>query len=1063
MGVSSRLGAPVHREKPAKGLGLNISEIFIRRPIATSLLMLGTALFGVVAYRALPVSDLPNVDFPTLQVYASLPGGDPATMASAVATPLERQFTAIAGLDSMTSSSSTGNCSISLQFSLDRDIDGAAVDVQTAIAEAMPLLPPGMPAPPSFHKSNPADSPIMMLAVTSPTQPMWVVDEYAETLIAQRISMVSGVAQVQAWGSQKYAVRVQVDPDKLNAKRIGFNEIDSAINGWNVNLPTGTLYGPRTAYNVQTNGQLMKAEDYRPLVVAWRNGSPIRLEEVATVKDSVEDDKNTSWLNTPDYSVRAINLMVMRQPGSNTIEVTDEIRRLLPFFNSQLPPSVSLKIRFDRSKNIREAFHDVQTTMLLTLGLVIMVIFLFLRNASATLIPSMALPFSIMGTFAVMYVLDYSLDNLSMMALILSIGFVVDDAIVMLENIVRHMERGESALEAALHGSREIGFTIVSMTLSLAAVFIPVLFMGGILGRLFKEFAVTICTAILISGVVSITLTPMLCSRFLRVADRRRQGWFSRGMERFFDAMLGGYKRSLRGVLKHHYIMAVVFFLVIGATVVLFGKVSKGFIPEVDNDGMSVTVDAAQGTSYYKMLDYVTRVTEILRHDENVESFMSSVGGSFGATSNQSRMFVQLKPRRQRKLALTDVINELRPKLSGFPGFRVFLVAPPSIRIGGHMTKSAYDFTLQGPDTGELYKQAVILEREVSHLPGLVDVTTDLQIKNPQVRLSINRDRAAVLGLNATQIEGALYSAFGPRWTSTIYAPTNQFKVLMEIQPKYQAFSDYLSKIYFKSSNGMLVPLDNFATLKEKAGPQSINHSGQLPSVSISFNLKPGVSLGQAVNEVQETATRILPGNISASFEGTAKAFQSSLKNLSLLLTIAIMVVYIVLGVLYESYIHPLTILSGLPSAGVGALLTLIIFHVDLNIYSFVGLMMLVGIVKKNAIMQIDFALEAERKEGKSPAEAIYEGCLIRFRPIMMTTMAAMLGAVPISLGFGSGGEARRPLGLAVLGGLIFSQLITLYLTPVVYTYMAAMLNWWRHRHAPAFPAVETPQGALGD
>jgi HAE1 family hydrophobic/amphiphilic exporter-1 len=872
--------------------------------------------------------------------------------------------------------------------------------------------------------------------------------------------MVSGVAQVQAWGSQKYAVRVQLDPDKLNAKRIGLNEVDNAINGWNVNLPTGTLYGPKTAYNLQANGQLMQAADYRPLVVAWRNGAPVRLEEVANVKDSVEDDKNTSWLNTPEASVRAINLMVMRQPGSNTIEVTDEIRHLLPFFNAQLPPSVQLLIRFDRSKNIRESFHDVQTTMLLTLGLVILVIFLFLRNASATLIPSMALPFSILGTFAVMYLFDYSLDNLSMMALILCIGFVVDDAIVMLENIVRHMEHGESALQAALRGAKEINFTIVSMTLSLAAVFIPVLFMGGILGRLFKEFAVTICTAILISGLVSVTLTPMLCSRFLKAVHKQKQGWFNRTMERFFDAMFHGYQRSLRVVLKRHYVMAVVFFLVIGATIFLFGKVSKGFIPEVDNDGLSVTVEAAQGTSYYKMVDYVRQVTNIIRKDKNVESFMSSVGGSYGATSNQSRMYVQLLPRKQRELSVTDVVNELRPKLSGFPGFRVFLVVPPSIRIGGHMTKSAYDFTLQGPDTDDLYKQAGRLEREVAKIPGLVDVTTDLQIKNPQVNVSIDRDKAAVLGLNATQIEGALYSAFGPRWSSTIYAPTNQFKVLMEIQPKYQAFSDYLSKIYFKSSNGSLIPLDNFASLKENAGPQSINHAGQLPSVTVSFNLKPGVSLGQAVNEVQDTAARILPASMSTSFEGTAKAFQSSLKNLSLLLTVAIMVVYIVLGVLYESYIHPLTILSGLPSAGVGALLTLIIFHVDLNIYSFVGLMMLIGIVKKNAIMQIDFALEAERKEGKSPAEAIYEGCLIRFRPIMMTTMAAMLGALPISLGYGSGGEARRPLGLAVVGGLVFSQLITLYLTPVVYTYMASMLTWWRRRHAPQ-AVVQAPQGAL--
>ena len=1041
---------------------MNISEIFIRRPIATSLLMLGIALFGVVAYRALPVSDLPSIDFPTLQVSANLPGADPATMASAVATPLERQFTTIAGLDSMTSSSSTGMTQITLQFDLDREIDGAAVDVQTAIVEATPLLPPGLSAPPSFRKSNPAESPIMAFALTSKTQPIWVVDEYAETLVAQRISMVSGVAQVQVWGSQKYAVRVQVDPDKLNAKHLGLDQVNSAINGWNVNLPTGTLYGPHTAYNVQANGQLMKAADYRPMVVAWRHGAPVRLEEVATVKDSVEDDKNTSWISTPEEGTfSAVNLMVMRQPGSNTIEVTDEVRRLLPFFRSQIPPSVSLLLRYDRSKNIRESYNDVKTTMAVTLGLVILVIFLFLRNASATVIPSMALPFAILGTFAVMYVLNFSLDNLSMMALILSIGFVVDDAIVMLENIVRHMERGETAQQAALRGSKEIGFTIVSMTVSLTAVFIPVLFMGGILGRLFREFAVTICSAILISGIVSVTLTPMLCSRFLRLGDKQKQSWFNRGMERVFEAMFSAYKWSLRGVLNRRYIMAVMFFVVIGATIFLLGKVSKGFIPEVDNDQLQVTVEAAQGTSYYQMVEYINRSIDVLRRDPNTESIMASAGGNFGSTANQSRWFVQLIPRRQRTLSVTEVINKLRPKLSRYPGFRVFLVAPPSIRIGGRPTKTAYDFTVQSPDTDELYREASKLESVVSGLPGVVDVTSDLQIKTPQVKVAIDRDRAAVLGLNANQIEGVLYSAFGPRWSSTIYAPTNQYKVLMEIQPRYQAFSDYLSKLYFMSNNGGLIPLDNFATLKESAGPQSISHSGQLPSVTISFNLKSGVSLGEAVDQVQDAANHTLPANMTTSFEGTAKAFQSSLKNLSLLLTVAIMVVYIVLGVLYESYIHPLTILSGLPSAGVGALLTLIIFKVDLNIYSFVGLMMLIGIVKKNAIMQIDFALQAQRNDAKSPAEAIYEGCLIRFRPIMMTTMAAMLGAIPISLGYGSGGEARRPLGLAVVGGLFFSQLITLYLTPVVYTYNASLLNWWRRRHVKTAPMVAAPQGAL--
>jgi HAE1 family hydrophobic/amphiphilic exporter-1 len=1031
---------------------LNISEVFIRRPIATSLLMAGIALFGVVAYRGLAVSDLPSVDFPTIQVQVGLPGADPTTMASSVATPLERQFTSIAGLDSMTSTSSTGSTQITLQFDLDRDIDGAAVDVQTAISEATPLLPAGLPAPPSFRKANPADQPIMYMALTSATLPLWAIDEYAETLVAQRLSMVSGVAQVQVWGSTKYAVRVQVDPDKLNAKQLGLNEIDTALNGWNVNTPVGTLYGAHTAYNIQANGQLMHAEDYQPLVVAWRNGAPIRLDEVANVIDSIENDKNASWANTSTGAVRAVQLGVMRQAGSNTIQICDEIKRVLPSLQTHLPPSVTLVVRGDRSGNIRTAFHDIQFTMAITLGLVIAVIFLFLRNASATLIPSMALPFSILGTFAVMYLLNYSLDNISMMALILCVGFVVDDAIVMLENIVRHMEKGETAFEAALRGSREIGFTIVSMTISLGAVFIPVLFMGGIIGRLFKEFAVTLCTAIFISGLVSITLTPMLCSRFLKDPRGQRQSWFNRTMERLFNFMLDGYRRSLRVVLKHHYVMAAVFFILIGATIYLFGAVSKGFLPDEDNDSMMVTLEAAQGTSYYKMVDYVQKVSAIMRQDPNIDSFMAQAD-----TTNTPRFWTQLKPRKMRALSLTQVIDELRPKLSHFPGVRVFLVAPPSLRFGGHQTKSAYDFTLQGPDTVELYAQAQKLQREIEKLPGLIDVTTDLQVKNPQVNLDIDRDRAAALGLDANQIESALYSAFGPRWSSTIYAPTNQYKVLLEVSPKYQEFSDYLSKLFFKASSGQLVPLSNFTSLKEAASAQSINHSGQFPSVTVSFNAKPGVALGDAVNMVQDTARRVLPATMTASFEGTAQAFQSSLKNLTLLLIIAILVVYIVLGVLYESYIHPLTILSGLPSAGVGALLTLMVFHVDLNLYSFVGLMMLIGIVKKNAIMQIDFALEAERKEGKTPLEAIYEGCLIRFRPIMMTTMAAMLGAVPVAMGYGAGGESRRPLGLAVVGGLLFSQLITLYLTPVVYTYMAAVLEWWRRRKRKTaeFPALE--------
>ena len=1043
---------------------MNISEIFIRRPIATSLIMLAIALFGALAYRGLPVSDLPNVDYPTLVVNASLPGGDPTTMASAVATPLERQFTTIAGLDSMVSSSSTGSTSITLQFDLSRDIDGAAVDVQTAIAECGPLLPAGMPSAPSFRKYNPADEPIMFLGLTSTTLPMWELDEYAERMMAQRISMVTGVAQVGVFGSQKYAVRVQVDPDKLNAKQIGLNEVDAALQNWNVNVPTGTVYGPSTSYNVQANGMLRTAAEFRPLVVAWRNGAPVRLEQVANVKDSVEDDKNSNWLYANGQALRAITLVIMRQPGSNTIDVTDNVRRLLPTFQAQLPPAVKLQVRGDRSKNIREAFHDVQFTMALTLGLVIMVIFIFLRNASATAIPAMALPFSILGTFAVMYMLDFSLDNMSMMALILSVGFVVDDAIVMLENIVRHIEHGESPLQAALRGSREISFTIVSMTVSLAAVFIPVLFMAGILGRLFREFAITICTAILISGCVSVTLTPMLCSRFLRGhKPSKKRSIFMRVTEGFFNGLNRLYATTLQWVLRHRPIMAVLSIVILISTIYLYKAVPKGFIPEVDNDSLNGNIEAAQGTSYYQLAEYMQRAAAVVGRDPDVDTFFVSIGGNFGGgTSNTGRLNIQLKPRKQRNVTAGQVLERLRPKLMGFPGFRTFLTVPAAIRIGGRMSKSSYQFTVQGPETEPLYREADKLEKDIAKLPGVQDVTSDLQVKNPRVNLDIDRDKAATYGLNATEIEGTLYDAFGPKWSSTIYTDTNQYRVLLELDPKYQQHADSLAKIYFKAPSGGLIPMNSVIRIREDAMPQSINHSGQLPSVTLSFNLKPGVSLGEAVDQIQDLATGRLPATMSTSFTGTAAAFQSSLKNLNILLFIAIMVVYIVLGVLYESYIHPLTILSGLPSAGFGALLTLILFHVDLNIYSFVGLIMLVGIVKKNAIMQIDFALECERKEGKSPAEAIYEGCLIRFRPIMMTTMAALLGAVPISLGWGAGGEARRPLGLAVVGGLLFSQLITLYLTPVVYTYNASFLARWQRRKAVPVAAGH-PQPALGD
>ncbi len=1028
---------------------MNISELFIKRPIATSLFMCAIILFGMVAYRSLAVSDLPNVDFPTLLVTASLPGANPETMASAVATPMENQFSTIAGLNSMTSVNSQGATQITLEFDLSRSLDGAAVDVQAAITQASRLLPPGMPTPPTFTKVNPADQPILYLALTSTTLPLYTLDEYAETRIAQRISMVSGVAQVQVLGAQKYAVHVQMDPQKLAAHQVGINEIETALKNWNVNLPAGSIIGPQRAFTLQASGQLTNAPAYRPLVVSYRKGTPVRLEELGQVIDGVEDDKTASWFYRHGPGHRAVVLAIQRQPGTNTIAVTDAIKQLIPLFQSELPPSVKMEIFYDRSDTIRESYDDVKFTMVLTLGLVVMVIFLFLRNFSATVIPSLALPFSVIGTFAVMYLLDYSLDNLSMMALILSIGFVVDDAIVMLENIVRHIEMGEEPMAAALKGSKEIGFTIVSMTLSLAAVFIPVLFMGGVLGRLFKEFAVTICVSILISGVVSVTLTPMLCSRFLRAAHHQSKGWFYNSTERFFEGMLRLYDNSLQVVLRFRRATLATSFVVLIITGWMFVDIPKGFIPDQDTDQMLVTTEAAQGTSFYQMVKYQQAIAEEVQADPNVDSLVSSIGGNTSTTlggPNFGQMIVHLKPRHDRKMLVNEVIDTLRPKLTQFPGMKVYIQNPPAIQIGGQVTKSIYQFSMQSPDKEELYKASRKMEAEIAEMPGLEDVTSNLLVQSPQIHVNIDRDKSAALQINAQQVENALYDAYGPRWVSTIYAPVNEYKVLLELMPKYQADPNALSMLYLKTTAGRLIPLDSVAQVTSDTGPQTVNHFGQLPAVTISFNLRPGTSLGDTVTRIQNLAKEQLPPTVSTAFQGAAKSFQSSLSNLWLLLIVAILVVYIVLGVLYESYIHPLTILSGLPSAGFGALVTLYLFHMDLNIYAFVGLIMLIGIVKKNAIMQIDFALDAERNQGMSPGEAIYQGCLIRFRPIMMTTMAALLGAVPIALGYGAGGEARQPLGLAVVGGLLFSQLVTLYLTPVVYTYMAGLQDWLRRR-----------------
>src|SRR5262252_3778164 len=1032
---------------------MNIAEGFIRRPVMTTLVMLAILLFGIMGYRQLPVSDLPNVDFPTLLVSASLPGATPDTMASAVAQPLERQFSTIAGLDSMTSSSSQGSTQITLQFSLSRNIDAAAQDVQAMIAKAARDLPQNMPSPPSYQKVNPADQPVLYMSLNSPTMRLSDVDEYAETMIAQRVSMVSGVAQVQVLGAQKCSVRVALDPKQLASRQVGLDEVATSIDNGNVTLPTGTLYGAHQAFIVQATGQLNKAADYAPLIVTYRNGAPVRLSDVGTVSDSVENDKTATWYYDRENGVRrAILLAIQRQPGTNTVEVVDNIKALLPAFREEMPPSVRMDILYDRSVSIRESVADVKFTLFLALVLVVLVIFLFLRNVSATAIPSLALPLSLIGTFALMYLLGYSLDNLSLMALTLCVGFVVDDAIVVLENIVRHMELGEQPMQAALAGSREIGFTIVSMTLSLAAVFIPVLFMSGLVGRLLHEFAVTIGAAILVSGFVSLSLTPMLCSRFLREGKEAHHGRLWMLSEKFFDGMLRVYDRTLRITLRYRFATFCVSLLVLAATVVLFRQMPKGFIPDEDQGFIFVFTEGPQGISYDSMVRHQRELNDIVMKMPWVDSFNSTVGGgsaSIAQASNQGRIFIHMIPREERKPAI-QLVQELRAKLATVPGMNAFPQLLPTIRIGGTLTKSQYQFTLQSPDTKELYDAAPKLESKLRNDPRvanlLQDVTSDLLIKNPQIDVKINRDRASSLGITAQQVEDALYTAYGARQISTIYAPSNTYRVITEVQPQYQNDPSVLSMLYVRSNNGQLVPLNAVAEFTPSLGPLTINHLGQLPAVTLSFNLRPGVALGNAVDAVNQVARDTLPQDFSTSFQGTAQALESSLSGLGVLLVMAIAVIYLVLGILYESFIHPLTILSGLPSAGFGALLTLMIFKIDLNLYAFVGVIMLVGIVKKNAIMMIDVALERQRTTGDDPAEAIYQGALLRFRPIMMTTMAALMGTLPIALGLGAGAESRRPLGLAVVGGLLFSQAMTLYITPVYYIYLDKLEHWLKSR-----------------
>ncbi|HVZ76512.1 MAG TPA: efflux RND transporter permease subunit [Gemmatimonadaceae bacterium] len=1048
---------------------MSLSTPFIKRPVATILLMVGIVVFGIAAYRRLPVSDLPTVDYPTITVSANLPGASPETMASAVATPLEKQFSTIAGIDNMTSTSALGSTSITIQFTLDRDIDAAAQDVQAAIAQTLRNLPQGI-IPPSYQKVNPADAPIIYFSVTSDLLPLSQLDEYGETVMAQRISMVPGVAQVMVYGSQKYAVRVQLDPTALAYRKIGIDEVANAITSQNVNLPTGILWGANRAYTVEANGQLQDAASFRRMVVAYRNGAPVHLGDVGQVLDDVQSNKVASWYN----GKRAIVLAVQRQPGTNTVAVANAVKDLMTQLRAQVPGAVNIQTLYDRSLSIEASVHDVKFTLVLTLCLVVMVIFVFLRNASATLIPSLALPISVIGTFAVMYLLGYSLDNLSLMALTLAVGFVVDDAIVMLENIVRHMEMGKDPMTAAYDGAEEVGFTILSMTLSLTAVFIPILFLGGVVGRLFHEFAVTIAVSILVSGFVSLSLTPMLSSRFLRPHGEEEHGALYNLTERGWQWVIAKYEGSLHFAMRHRRAMLGFSAAILVATAVLFVLVPKGFIPTEDTGQVRVTTEAAQDISYDAMVQHQKELAAIVQQDTNIAGFMSAVGaGGPTSSSNQGRMFISLKPQGKR-VSADEFIQELRPKLAHVPGMIVYMQNPPAIQIGGRVAKGLYQFTLQSSDIQSLYPAAQALLDSVQHSPLLQDVSSDLQLGNLQASIQIDRERAASLGVTASQIESALYDAYGSRQVSTIYTPNNEYWVVMELLPQFQGDLSALSLLHIRSNNGTLVPLSAVANVSRATGPLTVNHSGQLPAVTISFNLPPGVALGDAEAAVQAVANRVVPSTIQTAFAGTAQAFQSAQAGLLALLVLAIFVIYVVLGVLYESFIHPLTILSGLPFAAFGALLTLLIFRVDLSVYAFVGIILLVGLVKKNAIMMIDFAIEAERGGRMSPADAIIQACLVRFRPIMMTTMAALLGTLPIALSMGAGAESRRPLGIAVVGGLLFSQFITLYITPVVYTYLdslsgrmervlshePALAHGGAVGHAPAVALEGLPPGA---
>ncbi len=1030
---------------------MHFTDLFIRRAITTTLIMAGILGFGLLSYFSLPVSNLPAVEYPTIQVEASLPGANPDVMASSVATPLENQFSTIAGINSMSSSSSLGSTNITLQFDLSRNIDAAAQDVQAAIARSQGALPTDMPSPPSYSKVNPAEQPIMYIFVTSDTMALSQLDQYAEQTMARRISMVSGVAQVQVYG-EKYAVRIQADPAKLAAHQVDLETLRTALTAGSVNLPAGSLYGYTKAYTVQSNSQLTSASQFAQLIVTYKNGSPLRLNELGKVFDSVSNDKMKFWLT----GKLGIVLAIRKQPGSNTVQVADAVKALLPSMKESMPAGIVIGRSFDVSQNIRESISDVKFTLVLTICLVIGVIFFFLRNVSATLIPSLAVPLSLLGTFAAMKLLGFTIDMLSMMAMTLSVGFVVDDAIVMLENIVRHMEMGKPRMQAAIDGAREVGFTIISMTVSLVAVFIPVLFMSGIIGRLLREFSITIAVAVLISGFISLTLTPMLCSRFLR-HETHPTGSFYRWSEKFFIWLNSSYRRTLQVVLRHRRITLLASIVLTVATVYLFVIMPKGFMPTVDQGFAFGGDEAAQDTSFDKMVGLQEQVNDVLKKNKWISSFGSGVGFN---GQNSGMVFFDLKEDKHRP-KVNVIIAQLEQEFMKIPGLMVFLQSPPLITLGQNEGRSQYSVALEDADTSELYKWAPILEAKLRSIPQLTHIYSDLRLSSPRLDVHINRNIALALGINPDTIANTLYDAYGNRRVTTITAASDQYDVILEVLPQYQRDPAALRDLYIRSNQGKMVPLSAVTNLQQTVAPLSVNHIGQLPAVNFQFDLKPGVALSEATKLVDAAARQIgLPDTMTFSYQGTAAAFENSLRDLGILLLIAVLVIYLVLGILYESFIHPITILSGLPAAGLGALLTLLLFGEDLNLYSFVGIILLIGIVKKNAIMMIDFALEAERKEGKSPEEAIFEGCMQRFRPIMMTTMAALLGTLPIAFGSGAGGEARRPLGIAVVGGLIVSQLLTLYITPVIYLYLDRFTHR-RARKTAREPIAAWPEGSL--